>query len=69
MNKDSNDRAVQMMKRLAFAENTIRHIDMTLRVPAAEYVPAIQDVFIIIDQWKASNDDLLPTHQAPDALV
>ena len=67
--KDSNDRAVQMMRQLAFAENTIRHIDMTLRVPAAEYVPAIQDVFKIIDQWKAANDDLVPPPQMPDDLA
>lgn len=30
-------------------ESTIKVIDKTLRVPAAEYVPAIQDVFKLID--------------------
>ena len=31
-------------------EQAIRKIDVTLRVPAAEYVPAIGDVFEIIDK-------------------
>lgn len=30
----------------------IERIDQTLRVPAAEYVPAIGDVFTLIDQFK-----------------
>ena len=32
----------------------IREIDHTLRVPAAEYVPAIGDAFTIIDRLKLS---------------
>jgi hypothetical protein len=31
-------------------EAAIREIDSTLRIPAAEYVPAIGDVFSIIDR-------------------
>ena len=32
--------------------NAIKRIDQTLRVSAAEYVPAIRDVFDIIDEVK-----------------
>lgn len=33
----------------------IEQIDKTLRVPAAEYVPAIVDVFTLIDAFRSSN--------------
>lgn len=38
-----------MMQKISRLEAVIKKIDLTLRVPAAEYVPAIQDVFQIID--------------------
>lgn len=35
----------------------VHNIDLTLRVPAAEYVPAIGDVFKLIDETgKAASD-------------
>jgi hypothetical protein len=37
-------------------EALIRDIDYTLRVPAAEYVPAIRDVFKLIDEWKKGGE-------------
>lgn len=36
-------------------EEVVERIDQTLRVPAAEYVPAIGDVFTIIDEWRAAD--------------
>lgn len=33
------------------AEETLRRIDQMLRIPAAEYVPAISDVFAEIDAY------------------
>lgn len=39
-------------EQLAAMTKAIERIDETLRVPAAEYVPAIGDVFTIIDQIK-----------------
>lgn len=41
--------------------NAIRRIDHTLRIPAAEYVPAIGEVFTIIDGLQ-----LPPTEGTPD---
>lgn len=41
------DDAERELKRL---RGTLREIDQTLRIPAAEYVPAIGDVFNIIDR-------------------
>jgi hypothetical protein len=35
--------------RCTLLEQALRRLDDTLRVPAAEYVPAIQDAFTIID--------------------
>lgn len=32
--------------------DAIERIDLTLRIPAAEYVPAISDVFTVIDNLK-----------------
>ncbi len=37
---------------LVEALELIERIDHTLRVPAAEYVPAIGDVFALIDEFK-----------------
>lgn len=41
--------AAPMLAKIVRLEAAIKNIDLTLRVPAAEYVPAIQDVFQIID--------------------
>ena len=46
------DSLERQAKQLSAAEALISVIDATLRVPAAEYVPAIQDVFTSIDLWK-----------------
>jgi len=35
---------------LVAKQNLITEIDLTLRVPAAEYVPVIRDVFDLIDE-------------------
>ena len=45
----SPEKMLQEIERLRAA---LKLIDETLRVPAAEYVPAIQDVFLIIDKVK-----------------
>jgi hypothetical protein len=57
-NRQANDAAMDDMgaamlraeARADAAEKLVREIDRTLRVPAAEYVPAIQDVFTMIDR-------------------
>lgn len=36
----------------------VKRIDETLRVPAAEYVPAISDVFALIDEAKQAEEAL-----------
>lgn len=43
---------LQLEARVKELEKLAYEIDMTLRVPAAEYVPAIQDVFTLLDQSK-----------------
>ncbi len=45
--KDTIDRQAKEIERLTAV---INDIDLTLRVPAAEYVPAIGDVFTLIDK-------------------
>lgn len=40
-----------LLDKLEEAVKVIDRIDKTLRVPAAEYVPAISDVFTIIDEF------------------
>jgi hypothetical protein len=44
------DSARVMAARNLALETALRQIDQTLRIPAAEYVPAIGDVFTIIDE-------------------
>lgn len=44
----------QLKVELAKANDLIQEIDKTLRVPAAEYVPVIGDVFTLIDKAKKS---------------
>lgn len=46
--EEASDRAFRLWERLVYLENGIRRIDATLRVPAAECVPAIGEVFGII---------------------
>ena len=43
-----------LVERVSMLEEAVSKIDLTLRVPAAEYVPAIGDVFTIIDSLKTS---------------
>lgn len=42
-----------LIERVSMLEEAVGKIDQTLRVPAAEYVPAIGDVFSIIDSLKS----------------
>jgi hypothetical protein len=62
MNKDTcrelvNDLPAEKLKRAEARvdqlERALEAIDHMLRIPAAEYVPAIGDVFTIIDKCKA----------------
>lgn len=34
---------------------TLRQVDIALRVPAAEYVPALRDVFTVLDRCHAAH--------------
>ena len=44
-----NRATAQLRDRVAALVVLVHQIDLTLRVPAAEYVPAISDVFTLID--------------------
>lgn len=41
----------EMEQQLKRAEKALNQIDLALRIPAAEYVPAIGDVFQMIDGY------------------
>jgi hypothetical protein len=43
------DRVHELEREVTGLRQLIEQIDKTLRVPAAEYVPAIGDVFMLID--------------------
>lgn len=64
----NNDKETAMQERINALEDLIRTIDSTLRVPAAEYVPAIQDVFELIDQALTPKDQWPPVWTKTDML-
>ena len=42
---------LSLIGQLEAAHNVIKEIDQMLQIPAAEYVPAISDVFTVIDKF------------------
>jgi hypothetical protein len=46
---------VQLAKERDEALTLVQRIDEALRVPAAEYVPAISDVFTMIDYYRSAD--------------
>lgn len=55
--KDDNEFAalIAQCREANRLREAIQKIDLTLRIPAAEYVPAIGDVFEIIDSLKGTS--------------
>jgi hypothetical protein len=62
---DKDARIADLTERVHRLGSAINAIDMMLRVPAAEYVPAIQDAFAIIDRAKLGREVRLVSDEPP----